>query len=125
MEYNPVGWFEIPVIDLQRAMKFYTDLFGYTLDLQPEKSGFTMAWFPMVDKMMGAAGTLILGEGYTPSHEGSMVYFSVPSVQETLTRVEGVGGKILMPKTDTGGHGFFAWVEDTEGNRIAIHSMQG
>jgi len=106
-------------------MKFYQEYFGYELDLQEEKEGVTMAWFPMEMNKMGAAGTLIKGGMYKPSHEGLLVYFSVPSVEEYLPKVEALGGKILMPKTSIGQHGFIGWIQDTEGNRVAIHSMAG
>ena len=126
MQKNPVGWFEIPVSDLDRAEKFYTDYFGFEMARQEEKRGYTMSWFPM-DEGYGAAGTLIMGEGYTPSYDGSMVYFTSPgeSIDDGIAKAEELGIKILVPKTDIGEHGFYAWLEDSEGNRIAIHSMKG
>ena len=49
MEFNPVGWFEIPVTDMERAKKFYTELLGY--ELSDQKMGsMKMAWFPMDDR---------------------------------------------------------------------------
>ncbi|MQC26846.1 MAG: hypothetical protein DWG76_05290 [Chloroflexi bacterium] len=64
----------MPVTDLNRAEKFYGDLFGYTFARQEEKMGVTMSWFPMIGgeeamKTYGAAGTLIKGGGFTPSHD--------------------------------------------------------
>ena len=123
---NPIGWVEIPVTDLDRAEKFYTEYFGFEMARQPEKNGYTMSWFPM-DEGYGAAGTLIKGEGIIPSYEGPVVYFTSPgeSIDDGIARAEEMGIKILIPKTDIGEHGFFAWIEDCEGNRIAIHSMKG
>ena len=40
-----------------------------------------------------------------------------------LGRVEAAGGKIIMPKTDIQENGFIAQFIDTEGNRVAFHSM--
>lgn len=121
---NPVGWFEVPVTDLDRAEKFYSDFFGYELARQEEKNGITMSWFPM-DEGYGAAGTLIHGPSFTPSHEGTLVYFTAPegSVKKALEKAEQMGIPVLMPHTDIGEHGFFAMLEDSEGNRIALHSM--
>lgn len=126
MQKNPIGWVEIPVSDLGRAEKFYTDYFGFEMARQPEKGGFTMSWFPM-DEGYGAAGTLITGPGLKPSYEGPVVYFTSPgeSIDDGITKAEEMGIKIIIPKTDIGEHGFFAWIEDSEGNRIAIHSMKG
>jgi len=123
---NPVGWFEIPVTNLDRAEKFYKDLLGLDCDRQEKKeNGITMSWFPMEMKEYGTAGTLVLGEHFTPSHEGTLVYFSCSRVDETLKKAEDMGVKIFLPRIDIGEHGFIAWLEDSEGNRIAIHSRNG
>ena len=41
-----------------------------------------------------------------------------------LSKVEAAGGKIIMPKTAIGPHGFMAHFTDTEGNKVAFHSMK-
>jgi predicted enzyme related to lactoylglutathione lyase len=120
---NPVNWFEIPVKDVGRARKFYEKVFGK--ELTPEEMGpLTMAFFPMEQGVPGAAGTLIKGESYEPSHAGTVVYFSVDDIEETLRRIHVSGGKTLMPKQSIGEYGFIAHFEDTEGNRVALHSMK-
>ena len=119
-ERNPVGWFEIPVRDLERARRFYETVLG--LELATSRMGDTeVAWFPMTDGP-GAAGTLIKSQGYVPSHEGALVYFSVTDVEDTLAKIDASGGKTLNPKTGIGEHGFVAHFEDCEGNRVAMHS---
>ena len=35
----------------------------------------------------------------------------------------GVGGEVLLPKTSVGEHGFCAWLRDSEGNRVGLHSL--
>lgn len=83
-----------------------------------------MAWFPMVQDGPGATGSLVQQESYIPSYEGSMVYFSVEDINKTLAQVEEHGGKVLNPKNSIGEFGFVAHFEDTEGNRVALHSDQ-
>ncbi|MBD3251995.1 VOC family protein [Candidatus Uhrbacteria bacterium] len=117
---NPVGWFEIPVTDMDRAETFYRSLLGYKLE-RHEMGPNLMSWFPMERDAAQATGTLIKGEAYTPSHEGTIIYFSAPDLEATLEKVEGLGGRVLVPKTDIGEHGYIAHIEDTEGNRIALH----
>ena len=51
-----------------------------------------------------------------------MVYFSVPDIEEALSRVEASGGTVLNGKMSIGEHGFVAHFEDSEGNRVALHS---
>lgn len=117
---NPVNWFEIPAKDLARSKKFYETVFGLTLsdlDIGPAK----MAMFEMEKDNYGAAGALVQSEGYTPSHDGSIVYFNVPSIEATLEAITAAGGKTLLPMTSIGEHGHIAHFEDTEGARVALH----
>ena len=109
---------------MARAKKFYEDLFGYSFE-DHDMGDWQMAWFPMEADAPQSAGTLMKGDGYVPSSDGVRIYFSVDSVEETLKKVENFGGKLMTPKRDIGEHGFIAWIGDSEGNTIAIHSMEG
>lgn len=53
-----------------------------------------------------------------PGIGGTLIYFATEEINKTLSRVEPAGGKIIRPKLDTGGLGFIALLEDTEGNMI-------
>lgn len=118
-----VGWFEIPVVDMDRAKVFYDAVFDISISVH-DFGGLQMGWFPHDDEKKGASGSLVKHETYIPSNtEGTLVYFSCKDVATELGRVEDAGGTITKPKTEIGGgHGFMALVEDTEGNRIALHS---
>lgn len=118
---NPVNWFEIPATDLARAKKFYEAVLEAELSFN-EMGPAKMAWFPMDPEAAGATGTLIQNENYTPSYEGTLVYFSVEDIEATLARVNANGGKTLNPKMSIGEYGFVAHFEDCEGNRVALHS---
>jgi hypothetical protein len=119
---NPVNWFEIPVHDFDKAKRFYESVLGLedlaVTEIGPKK----MAWFPMKEGAPGAGGGLIQGQGYTPSHTGALVYFSVTDIDATLDEVGRLGGRTLVPKTGIGQHGFIAQFEDCEGNRVALHA---
>jgi uncharacterized protein len=118
---NPVNWFEIPAADLDRAQSFYENVLGIEMQRQ-DLGDLKMAWFPMVRDGDGATGTLVQNENYTPSYAGSMVYFSVDSIEDAIGRVETNGGKVLNPKSNIGEFGFVAHFEDSEGNRVALHA---
>lgn len=122
---NAVGWFEIPVVDMERAMKFYEAVLEVKLS-RNQVGEIDMAWFPMQEGK-GAAGSLVFHkEWYKPSAEGVLVYFTAYSgdLDHELARVEAAGGKVLMPKHPIGEHGKIAIFLDTEGNRVALHSMK-
>jgi predicted enzyme related to lactoylglutathione lyase len=119
---NPVNWFEIPAADLERAKSFYEAVLDVELELN-EMGPLKMAWFPMVQDGDGATGTLVENENYTPSYEGSLVYFSVEDIEDVLVRIEANGGKVLNGKTSIGEYGYVAHFEDSEGNRVALHAQ--
>jgi uncharacterized protein len=124
---NVVGWFEIPVTDMNRAVKFYETVFDFKL--QREKMGeLDMAWFPWKEEAPGSPGSLVcMPDFYKPSGDGAVLYFTANSgdVSIELSRVEKAGGKVLMErKKISDEHGFMALFLDTEGNRIALHSRQ-
>jgi hypothetical protein len=123
MEMNPIVWFEIPANDIERAKRFYETLLGLELSLN-EMGLLKMAWFPMKEGVAGATGSLVQAEGYIPSHSGTVVYFSVDDINGTLDKANANGGKTLLPKMDIGEYGFIAHLEDSEGNRVALHSMK-
>lgn len=124
---NAINWFEIPVSDFDRAKKFYETLFDYQM---PEAMmGDTRMGFLLYDMPGGkVGGAICYKEGfYTPSHQGSLLYLNCqPDLQVVLDRVEAAGGKVLQAKTviSPDQHlGFWAMMEDSEGNRVALHSM--
>ncbi len=124
---NPVGWFEIPVTDMKRAVAFYEGVFGQKLSVN-EVGTDLMAWFPMVNDTYGGTGSLVKRDGFTPSTIGVLIYFTAPDIDGTLRKIMDLGGKILQPTTDIGEYGYVAYFLDTEGNRIALHrikEMQG
>lgn len=117
---NPVNWFEIPVNDMAAAKAFYESALG--IEITPSEMGpKRMGFFPMEMGAPGSAGTLVQGEGYVPSHEGSLVYLHVDHIDPTLEAINADGGKTLMPRMNIGEHGFIAHFQDTEGNRVALH----
>lgn len=124
MKGNPINWFEIPANDLDRAKSFYESV----LDVELTELGmdhWKMYQFPMLGDSYGASGTLVKAEGYKPSHEGALIYFSVGDIEATLQKVIANGGKILLPKMSINEYGFIAHFEDSEGNRVALHTMAG
>ncbi len=122
MEHNMVGWFEIPVSDMDRAKAFYESVFKVDIAIH-NFGGMLMGWFPFAEGKPGASGTLIKQETYIPSQEGTLVYFVCEDVANEIGRVEAAGGKIYQPKTQISPeHGYMAVFLDTEGNRVALHS---
>jgi predicted enzyme related to lactoylglutathione lyase len=120
VKINPVVYFEIPAIDLDRACGFYSKVFEATLT-RDVVDGYQMAFFESSDESFGATGALVVGDVYIPSHQGCFLYFGVESIDETVARAVESGGSVLYPKKSNGDLGSVAEIQDTEGNRIALH----
>ena len=120
-----IGWFEIPVTDMDRAKVFYETVFDITISVH-DLDGLIMGWFSNAPGKKGASGSLVQQSMYIPSTtEGPLLYFTCEDLTKELSRVEGASGTILKQKTEIGGgYGFMALIKDTEGNRIALHSQK-
>jgi uncharacterized protein len=115
------AWFEIPVSDLERAVRFYEGMLGATLK-RWTMGPMTMAVFPHDEA--APSGALTQAEGYTPAVDGTVVYLHLDDIAPALGRVEKAGGAVLLPRTalpDEVG-GVFAQIRDTEGNRVGLFS---
>ena len=125
MEHNMVGWFEIPVTDMNRAKTFYDAVFNIEVQVQ-DFGGTLMGWFPFAEDKLGASGSLIQNDAYEPSEsKGVLIYFSSEDVNNEINRVEAAGGKIKQLKTQISPDvGYMALFIDCEGNRIALQARQ-
>lgn len=120
---NAINWFEIPVTDFARAKKFYETILATEIMEMPFPNG-KYGILPC-DMQKGVGGGLAQGEGFEPSDKGTVVYLNGgDDLSLPLSRVEQAGGKVIMSKTSIGENGFMAHFIDTEGNRVAFHSMK-
>ncbi len=120
---NFAVWFEIPVTDMERARKFYSELFRIEMELQ-DIEGMPHAFFPMEGYANG--GALVKHHDFIPSAKGLTVYLNGgEDLSGALSRVGPAGGKIIVPKTKISEEiGYYALFLDTEGNRIGLFSMK-
>ena len=120
---NPViNWFEIPSVEFDRAVRFYSDVLGRPLEITQGPSGGQMAVLAPYDAEVN--GAIVHSDLYTVGPSGPALYLTVEGeLNDYLARVEPAGGRVLNPKTPTGdGQGFWARFEDSEGNHIGIFS---
>jgi predicted enzyme related to lactoylglutathione lyase len=124
---NVCGWFEIPVMDMDRAVKFYETVFEYKMHRE-NVGELDMAWFPFNMEAYGSPGSLALApDFYKPSDQGTLVYLTANSgnLANEMGRVEAAGGKVEMEKKQISEeHGYMGVFTDSEGNRIAMHSRK-
>lgn len=110
-------WIEIPAVDFDRAVNFYSRLLGEELeklDWGTEK----MACLP------DDAGAISYSPDFKPSVDGVLASFNTGNdIDGWIKRIEENGGKIVRPKDtiDEEGRGWFALFHDTEGNRLGLY----
>jgi len=121
---NALNWFEIPALDIQRSKKFYETIFNIEM-IYMEMMDSKMAMFPFEPGAGKASGAIVEGKHHKPSGEGTFVYLNAnPKMDDVLTRVEAAGGKIIEAKFSIGKNGNIAYIMDTEGSVVGIHSME-
>lgn len=122
---NAVSWFEIPANDLSRAKTFYEFILGIDLQSAEFPNGLKMEIFPTEEG--GISGALChYPEFYEPGRQGALVYLNGgDDLSKVLERVEeSPGGQVIVPKTQISPeHGYMGVFMDTEGNRVALHSI--
>jgi predicted enzyme related to lactoylglutathione lyase len=107
--------FELPADDPERAVAFYTGVFGWKID---KYEGPVDYWL------------ITTGEGEEPGIDGAIARrkdlpnvtntVSVPSVDEFSQKIQDAGGQIVLPKMPIPGIGYMAYCKDPEGTVFGI-----
>ena len=119
---HQVVWFDIPVRDLDRALRFYSAVLGSRLKKEQAGPGVAIAVLPHAEGSIG--GSLVQTMDSKPSESGPLLYLNTNGrLDEALNAVESHGGKVLSAMHSIEPFGFRAIVLDSEGNRVALHSM--
>ncbi|MEW7008581.1 VOC family protein [Lentilitoribacter sp. EG35] len=122
---NAVGWFDIYVDELDRAVAFYETVLGQKLEEIVDPTGETqMMSFPADMNVYGAGGALVKSKHANPGMGGTVLYFSVEDCAVEETRVAAAGGKVMRPKFSIGKFGWVTLCQDTEGNMFGLSSMK-
>ena len=127
MSADTLCWTDIPVTNLDRAIRFYSAVLGHDV---PKMSEGGREYGLLPHEEQNASGCLCLGgdsvgDRNQPSQNGPLVYLSVEGrLDEAVKAASANGGRILHPRQEIGEHGFRAIIVDSEGNRIALHSSR-
>ena len=119
MKHNIV-WFDVPVLDLDRAIRFYSAVLGAEVK-RGDVGGMSLGMLPTPDG--GQMGCLVVVEDFKPSADGIMIYFGVNGrLKDAVAAVRANGGTVQTDVHSIGPYGFRSEVLDSEGNCIALHS---
>ena len=119
--------FEIPANDIEKLKKFYVGLFGWSMNKYPGPTTYYMVGTVPVDEktMMptcpGVNGGLYeKKDAASPELAKPINYISVESVDDYRKKVVALGGKIVVPKMEIPGIGWWALALDPEGNHFGM-----
>ena len=108
---SAIVYFEIFCDQVERARKFYAELFGWKVE------SISGTKYCNITTQEGAAGGLT--HRFNPLQK-IINYFGVPSVREACSRVEALGGRVLVPRMAVSKAGYYALCMDTEGNIFGL-----
>lgn len=126
---DKVVHFEIPADDLERAQKFYHQIFGWKIEKYPMPAGseypgeyYGIHTVEVDDRHKPKeAGAINGGMVKRRANVGSpVITIEVDDIDQRAKEIEKHGGKMLSPKTNIGGMGFVAYFKDTEENSISL-----
>lgn len=106
---------EIPSRNHEESGKFYRELFGWKITAMPEMN--YLLWEP-------AEGP---GGGFNPLGEmvkagEILIYVNSDNIETDLEKARSLGAKIISPKQEITGVGWFGIFEDLTGNKIALYT---
>jgi uncharacterized protein len=120
MSPNSITWIDIPVLDLDRAITFYSHVLGQEVKKEALPSS-SIGIFAHSSGEVSAC--LFVNPEERPSASGSLIYLNVDGrLDRAIEETSKNGGKILKVKHSIEPYGYRAIILDSEGNRMALHS---
>lgn len=119
---NTFCWIDIPVVDLDRAIHFYSHILGENVQ-KIEEHGFVFGLLPHTEN--NVSGCLSVMPDRKPSQDGALVYLNVEGhLDNAVLAAQKNGGKVLKAQEQIGPYGHRAVILDTEGNALALYSKE-
>ena len=112
-----VYYFEMPVDDFDRAIKFYETVFGWKVTKTDRPSGPYYSVKTGDDNKPGINGSFFKKEeGWSTVSN----VINVDDIDTCIAKLQELGGEIIFPKTTINGVGYLAYFKDTEGNSFGM-----
>ena len=114
--------FEIPADDVERAQKFYSNVFKWDIDPMPEMKYTIVRTGPVDENRMAKEVGFINGGMMKRSNslKNPIITIQVDDIEQSLREVEKEGGKIVEKTIKVGDMGLAAYFQDTEGNILGL-----
>ncbi len=108
--------FEVNADNPERAVKFFSDVFGWQINKWDGPMDYWLVKTGEADRL-GIDGAIM-----KRTEPGAPVIntIGVENLDESLEKVTASGGSVVAPKMEIPGIGFFAYIKDTEGNTFGV-----
>lgn len=116
MSTHPIVHIDLSATDPAKSSKFYADAFGWKIE---HDAGFD---YYMFDAQGGPGGGFVKPDDQTYKAGDVVCYIDTDDIEATLKKIESLGGKTLLPKTEIPSIGWFAFFADPGGNRMALYT---
>lgn len=116
MAHGQITHIEFPADDTDRGQRFYKELFGWDFEGYEALPGYFLFNTGSIESAGGA-----VGQRGTATGDKLRIYITVDSIDEALAKVDGLGGKIVSPKSAIPGQGSYAVINDSEGSEIGLY----
>jgi predicted enzyme related to lactoylglutathione lyase len=118
--------FEIHAADPERAVKFYSRVFGWEFQKWDGPADYWLIRTGPTGQP-GIDGGLLRRQGGAPADCQAVNAFvctvDVPSLDEFFTKALDAGAAVALPKMPVPGVGWLAYVKDPEGNILGLMQM--
>ncbi len=118
MPNHPINYIELSAQDPAASDKFYAQVFDWKIEAAPGMD------YRMFTAEGGPSGGFVKPDGKMYKPGDVIVYIDTDDIDSTLKKIQAAGGKVLQPKTDIPGVGWFAFFADPGGNRIGLFHRQ-
>jgi predicted enzyme related to lactoylglutathione lyase len=110
---HPITHIEFQVKDVQKAMQWYADLFGWQTEYNAEANYGTFK--TDAGQSVGGGFNLI-----TEHPVGTTAYVKTDDLQSTLRKAQEMGARLIQDATAMPGKGIYALISDLDGNAIGL-----
>jgi uncharacterized protein len=118
MAHGEISHIEFPADDVERAKRFYGELFGW--EFSPME-GFDSYWLFRTATPEASGGAI--GKRNEAVASDVTVYVTVDSIEQALAKVPGLGGTVTTGKTEIPDFGWYAILNDTEGSLLGLYEV--
>lgn len=121
---NSVVHFEMPSEDAKRVSDFYSNVFGWQMNIMgPEMGDYITAGTAPSNEMGMSTQPGAINGGFFKKSENNKypsVVIGVEDIKAHMEKVTHAGGKVLGEPVEIPGVGWYVSFEDTEGNRVSL-----